>query len=363
MSWYDPRDWFRAAAPSGGVIQDQRRNQWPSNEGGGGGPFGSNPANGPDHNGRVQGADTSTIAAQQAAEANRQRYASAVSLGNGLGNGAPGSADEQEQRRKALLYQQAQAAGGFAQQAQRDYRINTDNGQQALGYLQRTANGENSVSAMQLQQGLQQNLAAQQSLAAGAAPQNSAMAARTAAIQSGRLGSGLAGQQAAAGLQERSQAQGQYGALITGLRGQDAQVADTARANALTGYGANNAGAPDQSWWDKHGNQVIAAGATAAAAYAASDRRLKTGIRDGTGAAESALKGLSAHSFKYKDDSLGRGRRVGVMAQDLEKAGLGHAVVNTPRGKMVHGAQLATSLSAMMPGLDARLRKLEGGKR
>lgn len=262
-----------------------------------------------------------------------------------------------EEARKALLYQQAGRSGDFADQAQRGYDNYSLQASGALQGLQAQARGDESVSARQLQQANQQALAQQSALAAGAAPQNAAMAARTAAIQSGRLSSGLAGQQAIAGLQERNQAQQQYATLLQGLRGQDLNATLQARQNAQTGYGAGNSGAPEKTNSDKYGGAIMAGLA------AFSDRRLKTDVRDGTGAAASALKGLSAHSFKYKDEALGRGQRVGVMAQDLEKAGLGHAVVNTPRGKMVHGAQLATSLAAMMPGLDARLRKLEGGKR
>lgn len=260
--------------------------------------------------------------------------------------------------RKQQLYGQAANASQFADQAQQGYGAYGAQGNDALRDLRAQANGQRSISAMQLQQGLQQNLAAQQAQAAGAAPQNQAMAARTAAIQSGRLGSGLAGQQALAGLQERNQAQQQYGTLLQGLRGQDMNAALQSRQAAVNGYGAGAVGAPEKTNVDKYGGAIMAGLA------AFSDRRLKTDVKDGERAARSALQGLSAHSFSYKNEAAhGKGKQLGVMAQDLERAGLGHAVVDTPRGKMVNGAKLATSLAAMMPGLDARLSKLEGGKR
>ena len=95
---------------------------------------------------------------------------------------------------------------------------------------------------------------------------------------------------------------------------------------------------------------------------AVSDRRLKTGVRDGDRDAMKALSKMKAKSFEYKDARHGQGRRTGIMAQDLEKAGLGHAVIDTPQGKAIHGGHLATSLAAMMPGLAKRISALEDKK-
>src|SRR5678815_2977267 len=144
--------------------------------------------------------------------------------------------------RKRLLAQQAGLSGQFADQGQAGYGALGQRGTGALDYLQQQAQGQNSVSAEQLRQGLQQNQAGMMSYAAGASPQNAAMAARTAAIQSGRLGAGLAGQQAIARLQERQQAQQQYGQLLQALRAQELQAALQSRQNAMGGYGAAQAG-------------------------------------------------------------------------------------------------------------------------
>lgn len=305
-------------------------------------------------------------------------------VGGLLGGG--GGDDNAEKRRKNWLYHQAAEAGGEGDETYQSYRDLGARGNGALDALQAQAQGQNSISAEQLRQALGQNLAAQRSMAASAAPQNAAMAARTAAIQSARLGSGLAGQQALAGLQERNQAQAAYGNLLQGLRGQDLNAALGSRQNALAGYGAANAGPPQKSWIEQYG-PAIQGGLSAFAAtqgrgsapqagassepnsyglmnpYAASDRRLKTGIRDGEDDASKAIEGVRAYVYKYKDKQYGKGKRIGIMADELERAGLGHAVVNTPAGKMVHGAQLATANTAIAAALARRVAKLEGARK
>jgi hypothetical protein len=173
----------------------------------------------------------------------------------------------------------------------------TARGQGALDYLQGQARGENSVSAEQLRQALQQNLAAQRSMAASASPQNAAMAARTAAIQSGRLGAGLAGQQAVAGLAERNQAQQAYAQSLGQMRGQDLQAALGSRQTAVGANGAGQVGAPEKSLLEQYGPAVASIGG-----LIASDRRLKTDVEDGDAKANKMLEGLRAYSYRYKDE-------------------------------------------------------------
>lgn len=167
-----------------------------------------------------------------------------------LGND-PGA--DQERMRKALLYQQAEKAGGFADTAQQGYGQLGNEAATQRDYLGRLSRGEDSVSAEQLRQGLAQNNASLQSFAAGASPRNSAMAARTAMIQSAKLGGGMAGQQALAGLQERQMAHQALANMIMTQRGQDLQAAQGGRQTAVQGYGAGNAGTPEKSWLEKYG--------------------------------------------------------------------------------------------------------------
>ncbi len=262
-----------------------------------------------------------------------------------------------EAKRRELLYGQAGAAGQFADQGQASYGQLGGEASAQRDYLRRLASGQDSVSAEQLRQGLQQNLGAQRSLAAGASPQNSTMAARTAAIQSARLGGAMAGQQALAGLQERQSAQQALSNMIMQQRQQDLQAALQSRQTAQQGYGAQNAGTPEKSGMEKYG-PAIASGA----GLFASDRRLKTDIRDGDDAANKAMERLPSFLYKYKSKDHGDGEYLGPMSQDLERAG-SRAVVDTPRGKMVDGARLAGENTAMLAALQRRVKRLEAGAR
>lgn len=144
----------------------------------------------------------------------------------------------------------------FGEQAADNYAAMTGRLNGSLDDLQAQAQGKNSVSALQLSQANQQNLAQQRSMAAGAGPNNQAMAARTGAMQMGRLGSGLAGQQAVAGLQERNQAQQNYGNLLGAARGQDAQAA-IGGYNAATGaYGGGLNGEKDPTQIGQWGGAI-----------------------------------------------------------------------------------------------------------
>jgi hypothetical protein len=233
------------------------------------------------------------------------------------------------------------------------------------GRLQRRATGQDSLSAEQLRQGLQQNIAAQRSMAASARPGGQAMAARTAAMQSGRLGAGLAGQQALAGIAERQAAESQLAQLQGQMRAQELQAALASRGAALQGYGGLEqlragrfgavAGQPTGA------ERLMSLGQAGAQLYAMSDRRIKTDIADGDDDAKAFLDGLKAYRFKYQDGGKhGEGDQLGIMAQDLEATRLGkQAVVNTDEGKAVHGAKLATALAAATANINQRLKRLE----
>lgn len=271
-------------------------------------------------------------------------------------------------------------------------RLSGQYGQQFGGLADRygrIAQGQDSISAEQLRQGLQQQQAAQTSMAAGARPQDASMAALGAARNMGDAAAGMSGQAAMAGLQERRDALGaQLGALGAGAnaqqgfmggqsdlqgamqqglltgRGQDANVALGGQGLAMQGYGGieqartNRYGA--LMGQPTYGEHLLSGAQGAAQMFAASDKRLKTDIEDADDDAERLLKGLRAYRFRYKDSKHGEGSQLGVMAQDLERAGAGHAVMDTPGGKMVHGAKLATALAAAAGNLDRRLRKVEG---
>lgn len=168
------------------------------------------------------------------------------------------SASAQQQR--ADLNQQGQAAGAFAGLGEQGFQQLGAEAQQSRDFLRRLASGEESLSKEQLRQGLQQNVAAQRSMAASALPQNAAMAARTAANNMGRLGAGMSGQAAMAGIAERQAAQQALAQMIMQQRQQDLQAAINSRGNAINAFGGIT---PEKSWLDKWGG-AIASGAALA---------------------------------------------------------------------------------------------------
>lgn len=316
----------------------------------------------------------------------------------GLGGlfGGDDQAARDEAKRKQLLAEQAQQAGQFANQSQANYSAYGGMGTSALNALRAQAMGQNSVSAEQLRQGLQQNLAAQQSIAAGASPRNASMAGLQASRAAMSLGAGLAGQQSLAGIQERNAAWGQYGGLLQGLRGQDLQATLGSRQGAMTGYGAANAGTPAPSWLQQWGpgitgalgayTQIAGRSGGAAPAMSAggggqyslnganftgqnympttpgftfSDRALKTDIKPGDAAANKAIDTLAPYAYRYKDAQYGAGPQVGVMAQDLQRAGLGQAVVKTPVGLAIDPGKLSGANTALIAALGRRVSDLE----
>lgn len=119
--------------------------------------------------------------------------------------------------------------------------------------MRRRAAGQDSMVNEQLRQGLQQQFAAQQSAAAGAAPNNSAMAARSAMMNMGRAQSNMAGQAAMAGIAERSAAEKALADAILQQRQQDVQASLGAGQNAI---GALTGAKPEGSFIDKLGGAI-----------------------------------------------------------------------------------------------------------
>lgn len=172
-----------------------------------------------------------------------------------------GDEPESAKQKREDLNKQGGAASGFADQGQQGFGALGAEAQQSRDFLRRLASGQESISAEQLRQGNQQALASQRSMAASASPQNAAMAARTAAMNTGRIQMGLAGQQAQAGLAERQAAQQALANMILQQRQQDLQAALGSRQNAISAFGGVT---PDKSMLEKWGG-AVAAGAGMAA--------------------------------------------------------------------------------------------------
>lgn len=264
-----------------------------------------------------------------------------------------GSGDPTNQDRNALRGV-GQGAMGFAGQNQAQYGGDTAALQQERQQLLDLQSGKNSVSAEQLRQGLQQQLAQQRSMAASANPNDSAMAARNAAMNMGQASYGMAGQQALAGLAERNQATQALAGLDLGMRGQDI-TGTLGGYNSATGAYGSAIGNPQKTW----GSTLMGGlgGAAQIAGMAASDKKIKTDVQDGGDRASKVLDGLKAYEFRFKKGGKGK-KELGVMAQDVEKV-MPHVVAQTPGGKMLDGAKLAAANTGMLAALHDRVKKLE----
>jgi len=130
------------------------------------------------------------------------------------------------------------ASNQFAEYLQGGAQQLGQEAQATRDYLRNVAQGGQSISQEQLRQGLQAQLAAQRSMAAGAPAGSAPMAARNAAMNMNRAATGMSGQAALAGLQERRDAQNALAQMIMQQRGQDMQGALGSRGNAISAYGA-----------------------------------------------------------------------------------------------------------------------------
>ncbi len=161
-----------------------------------------------------------------------------------------GLGDESEsttKKRNDLDYQ-GQEASGFANEGQDAYTGMRAEGAGIRDMLRKQATGETSLSSEQLRQGLQQNLAAQRSMQASASPGNAAMAARMASQNAAKLGYGMSGQAATAGIQEREAGARAYSDAYNQQRQQELEQALRSRQNAIAGFGGVT---PEQSGLEK----------------------------------------------------------------------------------------------------------------
>jgi len=166
---------------------------------------------------------------------------------------AAGAEDQSAIDKRNRLNEAAGQAGDFANYGQGGFMSLGTAADKARQNLADIASGKISYSGEQLRQGLQQNLATQRSLAASAAPGNAAMAARTAAIQGARLGAGVSGASAMAGIAERESAAKALQDAILQQRQQELQAALQSRGNQIQAYTGVT---PDKSWIEKYGPAI-----------------------------------------------------------------------------------------------------------
>lgn len=106
-------------------------------------------------------------------------------------------------------------------------------------------------------------------------------------------------------------------------------------------------------------------GTTGQLGYAASTKRLKQDIKKADLTVEQGLS-LVATAFRYKQDVKDQGddakETVGLIAEDLDEAGLGVFVIYDDKGKPagIHYERAWIALIPVIQDLETRLKKLEG---
>jgi hypothetical protein len=168
-----------------------------------------------------------------------------------------GDESDSAKKKRNNIDHEGQEASGFANEGQDAYTGLRAEQNAARQRLADQASGKISLSGEQLRQGLQQNLAAQRSMQASASPGNAAMAARMASQNAARLGYGMSGQAATAGIQEQMEASRAYNDAIARQRAMELQQALASRQNAVSAY---NSVTPDKSFIDKWGPAITGAG-------------------------------------------------------------------------------------------------------
>lgn len=263
------------------------------------------------------------------------------------------------------------APGGAIQQSQ-------------LGQIQQLQGiaGGNHQGAGELaaQRQTQNAMAGQQAMARMARGGQGAMAYRQAANNGASIGLAGAGMAQQAGMQDQMQAHQLLTGAMGQARGQDISQLDQqlramgmqdatrlAYLSQLTGmdaaqlqaYGQANAqSAPG------HIGPLIGAAGQVGAALAMSDERVKEQIEDAGDEVDAALESLLPKAYVYKDQSKhGVGRRVGIMAQDLERSRAGsHVVTEVKDGKAIDLSKATSLALASVARLHHRLRKIEKAK-
>jgi hypothetical protein len=106
-----------------------------------------------------------------------------------------------------------------------------------------------------------------------------------------------------------------------------------------------------------------AGGQVAGAAAMASDRNLKTDIKEAGRDIDELLSTIKPYAYRYTDEKHGKGERIGIMAQDLQRSKRGRELVTGLPGGEGLGVDVNKALSATLAGLarvNERLSAVEG---
>jgi hypothetical protein len=248
--------------------------------------------------------------------------------------------------------------------------------QQLAGMLMQQASGQRQgAGEMAVQRQANNAMANQTSAAQMSRGANAALAQRNASRANADIGVNAAGQAGIAQMQDQQSAQNQLGGLLGTQRQQDIGVAGANQQSQLAQQQQQLAAlaqmlgvdqATLQADLEKRKLQAEDKGSAGSLAQgfgtmmAMSDRDAKTDISDADVEVDRILLNLEPKAYSYKDEKHGKGRRVGIMAQDLERTELGASIVEeTPEGKMLDVNKALSLALAAVARLDARVRELE----
>lgn len=272
----------------------------------------------------------------------------------------------------------------FRDAVQRQTATSRENNLRLLSELQAQAQGSGpSFGTQALQDTTRRNLAQTLAAASTVRGPNVAAAKRNLVSQANTGARNVAEQGAAIKAQEQLQAQSLLSKLAEQQQQQDLeQVVQPgqliAQAEAERFKQAQEQAANDNKFLGQLGGAILgtagaiggaaiggpvggAAGKEAGSAVGSmlSDKRAKTRISDASPSVKSFLDAISAKKYDYKHAPQAQ-KRVGVMAQDLEKSELGKSMVtDTPAGKTVDIAQALGASLAANAELHKRVKKLE----
>jgi hypothetical protein len=215
--------------------------------------------------------------------------------------------------------------------------------------------------------------AAGQGAQAAMSDQQNANAQLTNSLNAGRSTDvGLATSQAGLNQQTNLQ-QGQMdqAAKIANL---DAQLRQTgmddqariAYLSQLTGMDANQLQAATSTYKTQKDSpgmvgQIAQVAGPILGAMMMSDETKKKNVTDARSEVDAMLDALAPMSYDYKDERYGKGRRAGIMAQDLERSAAGKRIVSeTSDGKMLDVNKALSASLAASARLNERVRTLEG---
>jgi hypothetical protein len=137
------------------------------------------------------------------------------------------------------------------------------------------------------------------------------------------------------------------GGLFSGVQG---------GSGALLGGQIGGIGGKSSKEAGAKGGAGIDPATVAQVAMLASDKRLKKDIKEYD--TKDFLDNLNSYEYDYIDDKFGKGKQVGVLAQDIEKT-IPSMIIDTPEGKMI-SANVVGPILAAMSDMHKRIKELEG---